>query len=148
MLSNIDKIKKEILVELKDEIKKDVLNALLKDKLRLTDDIIDDIDLDDLMEQEIEDSLDLELWVKDVYAIFKTIDESDELSLKTLNDKFGEVMNIIAALVSQIRVIHENIGILDRVVKNSQGYGVLGGLVDKLNQDDTPEKDVDQGMFM
>lgn len=149
MLSDIEKIKKELLKELKEEIKKDVLASLLDDKLILTDAIIEDIDIEELVEHDMEDALDLELWVKNIYAIFQVVDESEELSLETLNEKFRRLLDISAALVAQIRVIHENIHLLDEALKGSEGRGILGNLVKKMmNTNDNENENESNPIYM
>lgn len=141
----------DILNEYKEQIKQKVLTELKEDQEQFVEEITQEIDLDELLEAEIQEDMDLELWVKNIQSIYETIDMSETLSLETINEKFQLLVDINAALVAQIRILLQRTNDLEIALKGSQGYGVLGQVAKQIfgeTDDETDDENQEPNFFV
>lgn len=142
---NKEEIKKEIKEEILNEIK-----AMFQQKEIIEKDEENDISIEEYIEDEIEFSTDLELWVSNLKEIFEIMDQTETLSLDTLNEKFENLADICAAIVVQLRIIKQQQLDLEEQLKGTKGYGILGKFAESfLNQkEDQPKNSTDSAMYM
>ena len=91
------------------------------------------------MSEEEDYDQNLDLWVKDLQAMFEAIDEEEEPTPKSVADNQEKMLDLMAAMIVQIRIIKEYGKINARAITQLSGVGELSEMLKE--EKEPPKKD-------
>jgi len=83
---------------------------------------MEEIDDDDIeLTQDEQYSLDIDAWVEDIKTIYDDIETKEKLKLKDMDEYLSKVLDIMSAMIVQIRILKEEHKIHERLIMRIKG---------------------------